>query len=272
MKTSRLTLGLLAAGTALFLTGLAGERAFRNGPPASPLSKSRAPDRIEVRRPREDVILETGEGRWRVERQGNDFADSEAVESLLSGLRALAFGPAADDGASALAYGLGPADSTRVRVLDRSGSVLFDGRFGRRAFARSAWFRASDRDAIRLASGLDADLLARSSAEWRERRLLPGGCPEGLEFQRGKTWLKAPEETAKELCALKAARFADGADEAVAGFDKPLLVARAADGRSFEVGDRRGGERLVRVAGRFALLRAPAGPLEAAAYLLRSMP
>lgn len=264
---------LIAAGLALVAAGLGGSRLFLDGPRASALSAGADAARIEVRRPREDVVLEKSDGVWTVPRERGDLADAEGVELLLSGLRGLEFGPAADAGDSALAYGLGPADAAHVRVLDARSTVRFDGWFGRRAFARSAWFRASERDSVRLAAGLDSDLLWRTSQDWRERRALPGGCPQGVEVAGGgKGWTEAPPEAAKALCELRAARFADGALEAASGFERPFLKVRARGGGSYDVGERRGAERLVRVEGRAALLRVSASRVEEAAYLLRSLP
>jgi hypothetical protein len=257
---------------ALALIGLGGLRFWRASSPAS-LGSGTEPARIEVRRPREDLILtrEAG-GPWIVARQ-DDLADAESVELLLSGLRALSFGPPVAPPAAGLAYGLGPADSSRVRVLSESGRALFDGLFGRRLLGHSSYFRTADRDAVRVATGVDPELLLRSSAQWREPRLLPGGCDGGLEiFTRG-AWVPAPSERASELCALRASHWATGTPEGLAGFDRPLLRARTPDGRGFTVGERRGGERLVRVDGRAALLRIHAAAVEAAAAdLISSAP
>ncbi|UPT72743.1 MAG: hypothetical protein M0D55_12480 [Elusimicrobiota bacterium] len=137
-----------------------------------------------MRRPREDLILTRAPGGpWTLERQNGDLADGEAAAALLEGLRRLEFGPALEAGS--VASGLGPADSVRVRALDASGRELFDGWFGRRVFARSAYFRARDGAPVRLASGLDPDLLTRPATDWREPRLMPGGCPGGLEASTG---------------------------------------------------------------------------------------
>lgn len=263
---------VLIAALAFALIGFEGLRSWRAPAPAR-LGPESAPVRIEVRRPREDLILtrEAG-GPWMIARQ-DDLADTEAVELLLSGLRALAFGPPVAPSAAGLASGLGPADSSRVRVLDAAGRPLFDGLFGRRLFGRSAYFRAYDQDAVRLATGVDPELLLRSSAQWREPRLLPGGCAGGLEiFARGG-WAPASNERARELCGLRASHWATGTPEGLGGFDRPLLRARTPDGCGFTVGERRGAERLVRVDGRDALLRIPAAPIEAAAAdLIRSTP
>ncbi|MDD5305211.1 MAG: hypothetical protein PHS14_19090 [Elusimicrobia bacterium] len=248
----------------LALVGLAGLRSWRAPVPAR-LMAGTEPARIEVRRPREDLIIsrEAG-GPWVVARQ-NDLADAESVELLLSGLRSLSFGPPVASSEAGLASGLGPADATRVRVLDEAGRPLFDGLFGRRLFGRSSYFRARDGDAVRLATGPDPELLLRSSAQWREPRLLPGGCAGGLEiFARG-AWIAVPPDAATDLCALRASHWATGTPEGLAGFDRPLLRARTPDGRGFTVGERRGGERLVRVDGRTSLLRIPAASIEAAA-------
>ncbi len=257
---------------AFALIGLGGVRFWLASSPKH-LAAGAKPSRIEVRRPREDLILTREDERpWIVARQ-DDLADAEAVELLLSGLSALAFGPPVAPPAAGLAYGLGPADSSRVRVLDAAGRPLFDGLFGRRLLGRSAYFRASDRDSVRVATGVDPELLLRSSAQWREPRLLPGGCAGGLEiFTRG-AWALAPAERARELCALRASHWATGTLEGLAGFDRPLLRARTPDGRGFTVGERRGGERLVRVDGRSELLRIRAAAIEsAAADLIKSSP
>lgn len=254
------------------LIGLEGLRSWR-APSPQRLGSGNEPVRIEVRRPREDLILtrEAG-GPWIVARQ-DDLADGEAVELLLSGLRALTFGPPVAPPAAGLASGLGPADSSRVRVLDEAGRPLFDGLFGRRLLGRSSYFRGADRDPVRVATGVDPELLLRSSAQWREPRLLPGGCAGGLEiFARG-AWRAVPAERARGLCAIRASHWATGATEGLAGFELPLLRARTPDGRGFTVGERRGAERLVRVDGRAALLRIHAAVIEAAAAdLIPSIP
>ncbi|MEQ1918707.1 MAG: hypothetical protein ABL955_05865 [Elusimicrobiota bacterium] len=264
---------VIATIFAFALIGLEGLRAWRAPAPAR-LSSDAEPARIEVRRPREDLILsrETG-GPWVIPRQ-DDLADAEAVELLLSGLRALSFGPPIAKPGAALASGLGPADSVRVRVLDATGRTLFDGLFGRRLFGHSSYYHAHDQDVVRLATGVDPELLLRSSAQWREPRLLPGGCPGGVEISIGKIWRQATnEEVARGLCALRASHWATGTPEGLAGFDRPLLRVRTPEGRGFTVGERRGDERLVRVDGRAELLRIPAAAIEAvAADLIGSAP
>lgn len=256
---------------ALALAGLGGLRAWRHAPPA-PLPAAALISRVEVRRPREDLILAKGDdGVWAVEKH-DDLADAEAVERLLAGLRALQFGSPIAPSAAGVAAGLGPADSARLRVLDSSGRALFDGLFGRRLVGTSAYFRASDRDPVRVASGLDPELLLRSGAQWREPRLMPGGCPAGAEaFTRG-AWRVIASTQAAGLCALRASHWATGTPEGLAGFEQPLLRIRTSDGRGFTVGERRGSERLARVDGRKALLRIPAAAIEAAAADLVSSP
>ncbi len=266
---SRLAIILLAAFVALTIT--AGPRLFLRGPGPQALRGPEKAAKIEVRRAREDVLLERKNGVWRVPRH-DDLADSESVALLLGQLAALEHGRPVAKASEAGAYGLGPADAIAVTVHDEGGQKGFEARFGRRALSRSAYFRASERDGVRIAEGIDSDLLRRLASEWREPRLLPGGCPGGLEVSIGKEWREAPAETAGALCSLRAAGFADGADPELAGLDKPLLRVRARDGRAFAVGDRRGSDRLVAVEGRSVLLRVPAAPLEAAAYLLRSIP
>ena len=256
----------------LALIGFGGLRSWRSPAPAS-LRSGAEPVRIEVRRPREDLILtRDAGGPWVISRQ-DDLADSEAVELLLNGLRTLEFGPPITPSDAGFASGLGPADSSRVRVLDSAGRPLFDGFFGRRVFGRSCYFRADDRAPVRLANGVDPELLLRSSAQWREPRLLPGGCADGLEiFARG-AWRRVPTDAARELCALRASHWATGTPEGLAGFEAPLLRARTPDGRGFTVGERRGAERLVRVDGRLSLLRIHASAIEAAAAdLITSTP
>lgn len=254
----------VAAASALALLALGGFLSWRQPGPSR--LRSGDPVRIEVRRPREDLILtrEAG-GPWLVPRQ-DDVAEAESVELLLGGLRSLEFGPPVASPSAGLAHGLGPADASRVRVLDEAGRPLFDGLFGRRLFGRSAYFRPTDRDAIRIATGVDPDLLLRSSAQWREPRLLPGGCAAGLEvFARGAWRPVADAEAARVLCSLRASHWATGTPEGLAGFDRPLLRARTPDGRGFTIGERRGAERLARVDGRSSLLRIPAAAIEAAA-------
>lgn len=256
----------------LAVIGFGGLSSWRAPPPA-PLASGPEPARIELRRPREDLILaRDAGGEWRVERQ-DDLADAEAVELLLNGLRSLTFSPPVAPPKAGLASGLGPADSSRVRVLDAAGRPLFDGLFGRRLLGRSAYFRARDEDAVRVATGVDPELLLRSSGQWREPRLLPGGCPGGLEvFARGD-WRTVPADAARDLCALRASHWATGTPEGLAGFERPLLRARTPDGRGFTVGESRGGERLVRVDGRRSLLRIPAAAIEAkASDLVSSLP
>src|SRR5476651_88689 len=76
----------------LALIGFGGLRSWRSPAPA-PLAFGTAPARIEVRRPREDLILtRDAGGPWVIARQ-EDLADAEAVELLLNGLRSLTFGP-----------------------------------------------------------------------------------------------------------------------------------------------------------------------------------
>lgn len=253
-----------AAFAALFFLAFLGLGGLRSwlAPAPSPLGSGTEPARIEIRRPREDLILVREAGGWFVDRQ-DDAADSEAVESLLTGLRSLSFGPPAAPASAGMAHGLGPADSSRVRVLDAAGRPLFDGLFGRRLLGRSAYFRAADRDPVRVASGLDPELLLRSSAQWREPRLLPGGCDAGLELFAGGAWRPASPEQAGVLCALRATHWATGTPEALAGLEAPLLRVRSPDGRGFTVGDRRGRERLAKVEGRAPLLRINATAIEA---------
>lgn len=263
---------VFAAIFSLLLIGFGGLRSWRAPVPAR-LTAGSEPARIEVRRPREDLILTREEGGSWIAAKPDDLADARAVELLLSGLRSLEFGPPIAPPGAGLAAGLGAADCVRVRVLDSAGRPLFDGLFGRRLFGRSAYFRADDREPVRVATGVDPELLLRSSGQWREPRLLPGGCPDGLEvFARG-AWLRAPEGLANELCALRASHWATGTPEGLAGFERPLLRARTPDGRGFTVGERRGGERLARVDGRKSLLRIPAAAIEeAAANLVSSFP
>ena len=230
-------------------------------PPAG--GRDGEPARVEIRRPRQDLILTREPGGAWMHEKAADLADGEAASALLEGLRRLEFGPALEAGA--VASGLGPADVARVTVLDGSGRRLFDGWFGRRVFARSAYFRAREDAPVRLASGLDPELLTRPASLWREPRLLPGGCPEGLEASAGGAWIRLDRETAATLCGLRASRWADETLEPFAGFDRPLLRVRAPGGGSFVVGERRGVERLVKVEGRDAPLRVPAGPVEQAA-------
>ncbi len=264
---------IIATIFAFALIGLEGLRSWRT-PAPSRLRSEAEPARIEVRRPREDLILSRDAGGpWVIARQ-DDIADAEAVELLLKGLRELAFGPPIAKAGAALASGLGPADSARVRVLDSAGQPLFDGLFGRRLFGQSSYFHAFDQDVVRLATGVDPELLLRSSAQWREPRLLPGGCAAGIEIITGKNRrLVTNESAARGLCALRASHWATGTPEGLAGFDRPLLRARTPEGRGFTVGERRGEERLVRVDGRSALLRIPAAAIEAmAADLVGSAP
>lgn len=253
----------LVAASAAALLGIGGVRLWQS-PTPSPL-RSGEPFRIEVRRPREDLVLtrEPG-GPWVVARQ-DDVADAESVELLLSGLRSLSFGPPVAAATAGVASGLGPADSARVRVLNSASRPLFDGYFGRRLFGRSAYFRVGDRDEVRVATGVDPELIRRNPSQWREPRLLPGGCAGGLEILKRGAWKTVPAERARELCALRAAHWANGTGETFAGFDMPYLRVRTTDGRGYTVGDLRGQERLVKVEGRSALLRVSGSALEAAA-------
>jgi len=255
---------VLVLVSALALLGFGGLRSWLT-PTPSPLPAGAEAFRIEVRRPREDlVVTRDATGPWVIARH-DDLADAEAVGNLLDGLRALEFGPVIAPSEKGLATGLGPADVARVRILDATGRPLFDGLFGRRLFGRTSYFRASDRDDVRLATGADPELLLRSSSQWREPRLLPGGCPGGLEFLSSGIWRMIPAPAGRELCALRASHWATGTPEKLAGLERPFLRVRASDGRGFTVGDRRGAERLVLVDGRTALLRVPAAAVETAA-------
>ena len=260
----RISHAIFTGFSAIAAVSTIGLGAGRPAKPSALLTRDE-PARIEVRRPREDLILTRDQGGpWIVARQP-DLADSEAVELLLSSLRTIEFGPALGPADSAPASGLGPADSIRLRVLDSANKELFDGYFGRRVFSHSAYFRVGEQDAVRWASGLDPELLRRPSAQWREARVLPGGCQSGLElFARG-AWRRVADDAARELCALRASRWAADTSEDLIGFERPMFKARTSDGRSFTVGERRGAERLVRVDGRAALLRIPAQIIEAAA-------
>ncbi len=261
MKPQHLLLAVFAAFATLAAVGL---EAWRHPAPAA-LRPDREAARVEVRRPREDLILtREANGPWLVARQ-EDLADAESVELLLSGLRALEFGPSLGASQDAVASGLGPADSLRVRVLDDSGRVLFDGEFGRRVFGRSAYFRRREGEPVRLAAGLDPELLTRPATAWREPRLLPRGCPEGAELIARGVKRSLSAVAARRLCALRAARWGDGNLEGLSGFDRPWLKLRTPDGRGFTVGEKRGLDRLVRVDGREALLRVNDAAIEAAA-------
>jgi hypothetical protein len=268
MRPARAVLSGLSALLALAAISLSVRR------PADPptLAAAGEPVRIELRRPREDLLLNVGsDGSWYVAREA-DLADGEAVTQLLAGLRALKFGPSLT-AETALASGLGPADSTRLRVLDASGLALFDGYFGRRAFGRSAFFRARDGEAVRLASGLDPELLRLPSAQWRQPRLLPGGCPTGIEVADRGAWRRVADDAARGLCALRVSSWAAEEVGDTETFARPLLKVRTLEGKVFTVGGRRGVERLARVDGRAALLRIHADAIEAAAAdLVNSKP
>jgi len=257
---------------ALALLGLGGLRSWRGAAPR-PLASGAEASRVEIRRPREDLILvKSDDGAWVVEKH-DDLADAEAVARLLSGLRGFKAGAPVAPPEGGLAAGLGPADSARVRVLDAAGRPLFDGLFGRRLLGRSSYFRSSDRDPVRVAAGPEPELLLRAGSQWREPRLLPGGCPSGVEVFARRSWRRVADAAAeRELCALRASHWATGTPEGLGGFDTPLLRVRTPEGSGFTVGERRGVERLARVDGRKSLLRIPAAAIEAAAADLISSP
>ena len=142
---SRPAVIILAAAIALVVT--AGPRLFLRGPGPATLPAKSDPARVEIRRPREDVVLEKRDGVWTVARQ-EDRADGEAIAALLEGLKNLDYSSVIAKGATAAHYGLGPADSVGVRVLDKKGILPFAGHFGSRVFDRSAHFRASERDGV----------------------------------------------------------------------------------------------------------------------------
>lgn len=124
-----------------------------------------APARVEVFRPRRNLAFELSDGAWVSARSGRAARPGE-IERLLGALRVLRAGPALAPSSASAAYGLGPADSLRLRVTAADGGVLFDGEFGRRTAGAAAYFRARPGAPVRLAEGLDPESLRGAEDEW----------------------------------------------------------------------------------------------------------
>lgn len=124
-----------------------------------------APARVEAFRPRRNLAFELSDGAWVSARSGRAVKPGE-IERLLDALRTLRAGPPLAPASAAAAYGLGPADSLRLRVTAADGGVLFDGEFGRRTAGAAAYFRARPDAPVRLAEGLDPETLRAAEDEW----------------------------------------------------------------------------------------------------------
>ena len=233
----------------LALIGLGGLRSWHDPAPA-PLRAGAEPARIEVRRPREDLIItrETG-GPWVVARQ-DDLADAEAVE--LGGCAPHSVRHRAAAACKRLAL------PSRVRVLDdRAPAVRL---FAAASSAAPPYFRANRSRRGAPGDNVDPCFSWRAVAQYacselRGDELLCGAARSGRCRERALP-LRTTGRNARRVA-----------------FDRPLLRVRTPDGRGFTVGERRGGERLVRVDGRASLLRIPAAAIEAAAAdLIGSVP
>lgn len=123
--------------------------------------------RVEVFRPRRNLSFERADGAWSSTRSGRAVRPGE-IERLLDALKTLRAGPSVAPGSQAEAYGLGPADSLRVRVTDAAGRALFDGEFGRRTAGAAAYFRSRPGGPVRLAEGLDPEGLRAAEEGWLE--------------------------------------------------------------------------------------------------------
>ena len=86
-------------------------------------------------------------------------------------------------------------------------------------------------DGIRLRGGLDRPRRL-PFARWREPRLLPGGCPTGIEVADRGAWRRVSDDAARGLCALRVSSWAPEQPGDTATFARPLLKARTLDGRA----------------------------------------
>jgi hypothetical protein len=230
---------------ALLLTGCA------EPAPEQPFPKGLA--RIELARGGHRLTLTRGAGGdWRADPPG-DLADGEAASRLAAGLEAVALGPRLADEEDAAAYGLGPGDAVTVKASARDGRTG-ELRLGRRAFGGSLHALDPRGGGVRLLRGLDPSLLTRGGDEWLERRLLPGGCPEGATVSRGS---EAPRRIppGDPLCGLTAVGVDPPAAAVFGGFESPLLRVETPRG-GYRVGARLGrGERGAKADGRDVMLR-----------------
>lgn len=210
--------------------------------------------RIELARGGSTLTLtrEAG-GNWRADPPG-DLADGEAASRLAAGLEAARLGVSIAAQEDAAAYGLGPGDAVTVRAYSRDGRSG-ELRLGRRGLAGS--LHALDPrqgGGVRLARGPDPELLARGRDEWLERRLLPGGCPEGATVAAaGAPPRRVPP--GDRLCGLVAVGVDPPAAAVFGGFESPLLRVETPGG-GYRIGARLGrGERGAKADGRDVMLR-----------------
>lgn len=243
---------------AAFLAVLAALSACRGGGPPRPLAAANADVKsVKISRGAESFsLVQDFPGSWRVV-PPDDAVDPADAAALLDGLRSLSPGPRLSTDAAA--YGLSAADATSVRAAGAGDKTLFAALFGRRGPAGAVHAAARAGSDAYLVIGPPHELLARGPEDWRDRRLLSGRCAD-VELDAGRGWRPADPETAAALCALRATAVLPPLPEFLAGLDRPVLRVRAASGE-FSVGSMMSGERWISVAGRAALLRAPAKPL-----------
>jgi hypothetical protein len=162
------------------------------------------------------LIVEKKAGVWRVLSPVDDLADGRNCLELAASLSALTLGPEVSaDPASYAAYGLAETTAARVRVYAReSAAAALDGWLGKPALGGSLlYFRASREKPVFLAGGPDADALARSPENYRERRLFPEalGRPVSIRLSAGSRALEmTPDDGDWNAAAgLRIAEFAD---------------------------------------------------------------
>lgn len=208
--------------------------------------------RVELTRGGSTFTLTRDSGGWRVDPPG-DWADAEAGAALFDGLARTTLGPALPEGNDPAAYGLGKDDGLLLRAFAPDGRPAGALEFGRRALADGVHARRPG-GPVRLARGPRPDLLQRLGPDWTERRLLPGGCPEGAEVDEGGAVRRVgPDDP---LCRVVAVSFDPPAASVFGGFEKPKLTVTAFNGGSWKLGARLGvGQRGAQVRGRDVMLR-----------------
>ncbi len=253
----RSAIALLAA---LLVLGLLSARSWLRAPATGlfegPLT------RVELMRGGGSLTLERrAAGSWTVTPPG-DLADADAAERLAAGLAALTLGDVVAGREDAAAYGLAPADAVKVRAWRETARGPAEASFGRRALDGGLHAMEPGDAPVRFARGPDPDLLARPAEGWRERRLLPGGCPHGAEVREaGRPARRVP--AGDPLCALTASGFEPASAVPFGGFERPYLTLTADGGGAFSIGARLSRrERAAAVEGRPGMMRvAVGGPL-----------